>query len=157
MQIDIAIIGPHCLDLSYTLIDQTGEDMNMDISILLARIFGVYLALMAIAMLMHKERCNAIMANIESNAGVSTLATVFTLLLGLLLVNMHNLWVQDWRVVITVLAWITLVKGVAFLFVPEHMMTYHRALHMKGVCGVKEMVVLVVGVFLLYHGYYLGA
>jgi len=126
-------------------------------SILLARILGVYMVLMAIAMLIHKERCNAIMANFESNAGLSALWTVFTLFLGLVLVNLHNLWVQDWRVVVTVLAWITLVKGIVFLFIPAHIMTHHKALHIKGICGVKEVIVLVVGVFLLYHGYYLDA
>ncbi|HAK53772.1 MAG TPA: hypothetical protein DCM54_17980 [Gammaproteobacteria bacterium] len=35
-----------------------------------------------------------------------------TLLLGLVTVIAHNVWVADWRVIITVLGWTTLIKGI---------------------------------------------
>ena len=35
-----------------------------------------------------------------------------SLLMGLATVVLHNLWVADWRVVITILGWSTLIKGI---------------------------------------------
>jgi hypothetical protein len=44
---------------------------------------------------------------------------LYALLVGLAVVSMHNLWVADSRVVITVLGWIALVSGVVLLIAPE--------------------------------------
>ena len=37
------------------------------------------------------------------------------LFLGLGTVVLHNVWVEDWRVIITVFGWLTLIKGVLLL------------------------------------------
>ena len=44
---------------------------------------------------------------------------VYALLLGLALVLSHNVWDNSWRVIITILGWITLAKGLTYLFVGE--------------------------------------
>lgn len=43
-----------------------------------------------------------------------------TLLMGLVTVILHNVWVLDWRSVITLLGWATLLKGIAKVGFPEH-------------------------------------
>lgn len=42
-----------------------------------------------------------------------------TFLLGLVTVVLHNVWVMDWRVSITVLGWITLLKGIEKIGFPD--------------------------------------
>ena len=42
-----------------------------------------------------------------------------TLLMGLVTVILHNVWVLDWRVAITVLGWSTLIKGILKIGFPE--------------------------------------
>jgi hypothetical protein len=44
---------------------------------------------------------------------------LFLLILGLALVTTHNLWVSDWRVVITVFGWAAAVKGAVLLAFPQ--------------------------------------
>ncbi len=46
---------------------------------------------------------------------------VVTLVIGLAMVLVHNVWVLDWRVAITILGWLTLLKGFDLLFFPERM------------------------------------
>ena len=46
-----------------------------------------------------------------------------TLMMGLVTVILHNVWVADWRVVITVLGWSTLIKGIMKIGFPE---TIHK-------------------------------
>ena len=43
----------------------------------------------------------------------------FTLIIGLLMVVSHNIWQWDWRVVITLLAWLTLFKGLSIIIFPQ--------------------------------------
>ncbi len=43
------------------------------------------------------------------------------LLLGLTVVSLHNVWVADWPVVITVLGWGMLIKSMLFLLAPQLM------------------------------------
>jgi hypothetical protein len=42
-----------------------------------------------------------------------------TLLMGLVTVILHNIWVADWRVAITILGWSTLIKGIMKISFPE--------------------------------------
>lgn len=46
------------------------------------------------------------------------IAGFFTLILGVLLVVSHNRWVWNWRVIITVIAWLTLIKGASIILYP---------------------------------------
>src|SRR6476646_9005433 len=46
---------------------------------------------------------------------------MFALLAGLAIVNTHNLWVSDWRVIITILGWLAIVRGALSLLFPNKM------------------------------------
>ncbi len=50
-----------------------------------------------------------------------TIATGYiTFLLGLATVVSHSIWVMDWRLVITLLGWTTLIKGILKIGFPGH-------------------------------------
>lgn len=42
-----------------------------------------------------------------------------TFLLGLATVVAHNVWVADWRVAVTILGWVTLLKGIEKIGFPD--------------------------------------
>ncbi len=42
-----------------------------------------------------------------------------TLLMGLVTVILHNIWVANWKVFITILGWSTLIKGIMKVGYPE--------------------------------------
>ena len=44
---------------------------------------------------------------------------LYALLMGLAVVVLHNLWVADARVIVTILGWVALVIGVVLLLAPE--------------------------------------
>ena len=53
---------------------------------------------------------------------IGSRALIFTgalaLVAGLAIVNAHNLWVPDWRVIVTVLGWLLIVRGFVNLVFP---------------------------------------
>ena len=48
---------------------------------------------------------------------------VLALVVGLAIVNAHNLWVRDWRVVVTILGWLFILRGVSNLVFPGTVQT----------------------------------
>jgi hypothetical protein len=43
---------------------------------------------------------------------------VLALLAGLAVVNAHNLWVLDWRLIVTILGWLLILRGIMNLVFP---------------------------------------
>jgi hypothetical protein len=74
-----------------------------------------------------------------------------TLLMGLVTVILHNLWVADWRVVITVLAWSTMIKGIGKIGFPE--LIHKQAQRFKKKQMVSAAFMLLLGGWLLWMSF----
>ena len=79
---------------------------------------------------------------------------VLALLAGLAIVNAHNLWVSDWRVIITVVGWLAIIRGVLSLLFPAKMHTIGETIT-ANTSGpvITALVFLVVGAILSWMGY----
>lgn len=102
----------------------------MEVSIFLGRALGIYLLIIALSMLFnHKVFFRTFQQWIEQPATI-TITAFISIILGILMVLVHNVWVLDWRLVITILAWLTLIKGVIRLnfpfAVPQTMEYFHQ-------------------------------
>ncbi len=92
----------------------------MNISNYLAQLWGITIVVVSFVLLIKPILLKRLFADVENGAilfflGIVTFAT------GLAMVLVHNLWVPDWRVSITILGWLTLLKGLDLLFLPERM------------------------------------
>lgn len=128
----------------------------MEMTLMLAKILGAYLTIVGVAMLVNMKHCDALVGDFEAHKDSTALAACFALLFGLFLINVHNVWVMDWPVIITVVAYLSAIKGVVFLFAPQLLTTHHALVHPM-FCGARSVINIVIGLFLLYHGYYLNA
>ena len=102
----------------------------MEVSIFLGRALGIYLLIVSLSMLFnHKVFFRTFQQWIEQPATI-TLTAFISIILGILMVLVHNVWVMDWRIVITLLAWLTLIKGIIRLnfpfAVPQTMEYFHQ-------------------------------
>jgi hypothetical protein len=78
----------------------------------IARLMGPVLLAMGLGMVIENETMRALAQEFLTNRGLIYLSGILTLLAGLAIVNAHNLWVPDWRVIVTVLGWLGIVGGV---------------------------------------------
>ncbi|MDP2625002.1 MAG: hypothetical protein Q8P27_02335 [Candidatus Peregrinibacteria bacterium] len=126
----------------------------MEISYFLAQIFGPLFAIMALGMLFNMKRMTKMMDDFSKSPGLVYVTAFMVMILGLLLVLVHNHWEKDWTVVITILAWITLIKGVALTLFPEGLLKWSKGiLKNKSVYPVAGTVWLALGLYLSYMGY----
>jgi hypothetical protein len=75
----------------------------MDRSMFLARLLGPTFVAIALGMLINLGMYESITAEALHPGIVFYLSGLLSLLAGLAIVNLHNTWCMDWRVIITVL------------------------------------------------------
>jgi len=126
----------------------------MDISKFLAKVIGLYLLIVALGMLIQTQHFLNSVNLLIHDAPAMFVAGFMTLILGLLLVVSHNIWERSWKVLVTVIAWVTLVKGASILFCPQYMdiattgfMRSTEAMYISGCID------LALGVLLSYLGF----
>jgi len=89
----------------------------MDATIFLARFLGGFYLIFGFLFVTAKYLGKVID---KTNDKWFTVSTGYnTLLLGLVTVVLHNVWVWDWPVVITIIGWSTLIKGFLKIGFPE--------------------------------------
>jgi len=136
---------------------QLGEE-KMDTSRYIARLMGPVMLVigigMAAGMFVEGESYSSLMKEFIGSRALIFITGVLALLAGLIVVNAHNLWVPDWRVLITALGWLAIFRGVMNLVFPAPVQTMGDRLlasHAGVVAGAAFMIVL--GAILSIMGY----
>ena len=89
-----------------------------------------------------------------NNQSATVILGMFALLAGLAIVNAHNLWVSNWRVIITLLGWLAIVRGALSLLFPNKMYGIGETiLASRSATMIAAVIVLVLGGILSWMGY----
>lgn len=89
----------------------------MDISIFFARLWGSFFVIFGTLFVVTGQLGKTIEMTDDKAFVIST--GYITMLMGLVTVLLHNVWSWDYRGVVTVLAWSTLIKGIMKIGFPE--------------------------------------
>ncbi len=88
----------------------------------IARLMGPVLLVIGIGMvfglMMEGPAYSSLMKEFIANRAVIFLTGFLALLAGVAIVNAHNLWVPDWRVIVTILGWLLVLRGIMLLVFP---------------------------------------
>jgi len=77
------------------------------------------------------------------------------LAIGVLLVSLHNVWVMDWPVIITLFGWFAFIKGLFILILPKLYLNISKFLKKKKEYLLIEAIfVIVTGILLIYLSYF---
>ena len=86
---------------------------------LIAGLIGPVLAAMGIAMLMNRELFPAIVDQISHDYGLILVSGILSLLAGVAIVRVHNIWSGGWRIIVTLLGWLAIAGGLARMWMPQ--------------------------------------
>lgn len=126
----------------------------MVVSIFLAKTIGLYLVIISAALMLKADEFKPMMLDMLRNPSLVLFSGIMALIFGILIVVSHNVWVMDWRVIITLLGWLTLLKGVGRLFYPEFVMKKAtKCVENKTSYNIMMLITLFIGLVLLYFGY----
>ena len=126
----------------------------MQRSIFLAKLIGPLLFCIGVSLLVNHEGFRLMADQLLRNFALIYISGTITLVAGLAIVNLHNLWVRDWRVAITILGWLTVIGGIVRIVVPQHAATLGAAeLTQPALLITVGIVAGLVGAWLSYIGY----
>lgn len=126
----------------------------MATSLFLAKVIGFILVVTGLGLLINYKHVKKIAEDFFANHGVLYCGALMSLVFGTLLVFTHNVWVKSWEVIITVIGWLALIKGVLLMLFPAFHAKMAKPLidsHIYWV--IASIVALVVGIYLLYQVY----
>ncbi len=126
----------------------------MTTSIFLAKLIGPFFLLVGLSLLVNQAQFGIIANEFLQSPALVFLTGLIILPAGLAVVLTHNVWAADWRVLITLLGWLSLISGIIRLLVPKRALDVGRRLYARpNVLHVSAAIWLVVGAVLSFYGY----
>ncbi len=124
----------------------------MTSALMIARIFGPFLAIIGLWMLLFGAHAAKILSSIKNSPSAQYSSAVINLLLGLTIISSYNRWTPTLMVFVTLLGWVMFIRGVLGLYAP-HVIS-------NTVCSTKcakliGIIPLIWGLILIWLGYYI--
>jgi uncharacterized membrane protein len=124
-------------------------------SIFIAKLLGPIFLLVGIALPLRPALFRTIVEDFLSSPALIYMAGFFGLLGGIALVLTHNLWVLDWRLIITLIGWITIARALVAIFAPQWVVkAATQLLACRRLFIAAEGLDLVLGAAMTYFGYF---
>ncbi len=88
-------------------------------------IFGPFFIIIGLWCLCYHENMMKVVTSIKNTPAALYLWSAINLFLGLLVINTYNVWVANWSLLVTLLGWGLLVRGLLGLFMSQGILTMH--------------------------------
>lgn len=126
----------------------------MSLSHFLAGLIGPLWAIVGLSMLLNRQRYTTMIEYFMEEPATTFIGGVMALIVGLALVMSHNIWVADWRVLITVVGWGGIIKGTVLLMFPDAMKSYVKIFTGNPtVLTVMSVIIIPVGLWISWMGW----
>jgi hypothetical protein len=125
----------------------------MELSIFLAKVIGPVLMLVCLSLAIDRRNIDLLFETYRSSAAVF-ITGVVELFLGTAMIVSHNIWALDFRIVLTLIGWLLLVRGIGRTFFPSRV-----AKTLAGFGTARSVVVpllilvFLIGAYLAYSGF----
>lgn len=90
---------------------------------MIAKIVGIVAIIKGIAFVLKSKEMHKMMKDLVSNRAIIFIIAAVELIIGLFIVINHNIWVNSWVVIVTILGWLMIIEGTSFLLLSKNMVT----------------------------------
>jgi len=125
----------------------------MELSILIAKITSVVYLSAALGAVFSRDHYRRLLDDLFKNAALTYLTGFTAVILGFLIVNYHNTWGKDWTVLVTILGWLGLIKGVLIIAFPRLAQSYSKLIFEGTGLQLFPYVAAFVGLLFGYFGF----
>lgn len=124
----------------------------MDLSVFWAKLLGLYLLFLAAIFIWRRENVNLFVGDFLSSKALIAYSGLMSLFIGLAIVITHPIWEFNWKGLITLIGYLSIVKGVIRFSYPEFVQTWGLEFLRKRYWVVMG-IMIVLGLFLTYSGF----
>jgi hypothetical protein len=129
-------------------------EISVDRSIFIAQLLGPPILLGGASLLAHPSFYRGVAEDVQRSRALLYLFGMTRFIAGLAVVLLHNLWVADWRIIVTLTGWAAMLRGVLILVMPETAAAWaRRSLERGALLPVAGAVAVALGTLLCILGY----
>jgi hypothetical protein len=121
----------------------------MDITTVLTQILGIIFLVLGVSMFINSRNEVSVLGSIDSNKGLMWAYGFIALTMGATIIALNNIWTSGWPLVITIIGWLCLLKGVCILVFPQSMVSIYKKWNKPGLIGFTGFVIIVLGLIFL--------
>jgi hypothetical protein len=118
----------------------------MEVSLFLAKFWGCYLIIFFLILSFNPKRIKQIFADLKDQKFL-ILTSFIAIIVGLLNILFHNIWEPTWKLIITLLGWLSLFLGLGLFILPVRVVNWLEFINIK--------LIQTIYMFLLFIGLYL--
>lgn len=124
----------------------------METPVYIAQILAVFYLVIGLGFLINGGYFKKAIDEMMTSHAVVYLGGIMALVAGFVILSVHNVWVKDWTVLITIVGWIALLKGILLFLIPKQLLGLSKII-------IKQIWIPAVGAIILglvfgYFGFY---
>ena len=127
----------------------------MQTAIFIAKVFGLSYLIIGVGFLLNRKAFQKVMGDFSKNAALVFYGGIIALVIGIVIILTHNVWAANWTVLVTIIGWLGLIKGIWIIVFPnsvsKFMETYHRN---ENLLVIHAIGALIFGAVLTYFGFF---
>ena len=121
----------------------------MDITILVAKILGIYLVVSGLFLILRGKTIPHLLKDFFDHPATVYLTGVILIFLSSMYLIQYNIWDGTWRALVTLFAWLVMLKGLAYIFVPQAL-SQSVVKRFRGLFGVYGLIAILMGLYLFF-------
>lgn len=127
--------------------------MYITISEVMARILGIIFVVLGLSMAFNKKFTAAAVQEMMQNKGLLWLGGLIALSMGAVIVALNNIWTWGLPLVITIMGWMSLLKGLLILVFPNSTISLYKKINNQTLFIFGGIAAAVFGLVLVYMGW----
>ena len=121
----------------------------MNTSIVLAQIFGTIFLVLGLSMFLNKRWTSLVVERITEDEAILWIAGLITITMGSSIIVLNNIWTSGLPLLVTILGWLTLIKGAFILIFPKSTFSYYKKMNKGNIFVWGGLIVFVLGLILI--------
>lgn len=122
----------------------------METTLVLAKISGLMCLLIGLSVL-NKNFMTTIVDEVLNNKALFWFIGFVAALIGSIVLAFYSTWSAHWPVLLTIVGWLALLKGIAIMLFPGYMNhSVYRKFKASGIIMFSGVIAMLVGIILLY-------
>ena len=93
-----------------------------------------------------------VMTDLANSKGLAWTLGIVTFLAGAVTVSLYNVWSSSWEVLVSIIGWLLLIKGVFITLFPNASIPFYRKVASNSLLVISGVIAIIIGVILLYLG-----
>lgn len=121
----------------------------MDITILCAKVLGIYMMVSGLMLIVKGKSLTILLKDFFDHPALIYLTGVILIFLSSIYLLQYNIWNGTFNIVVTLFAWLVLLKGLAYIFAPKLLSEISVKKYQK-YFALYGIIAILVGLFLFF-------